>query len=434
MNATDRPSANPYGYFDEEAREYVITRPDTPTPWINYLGEGRFGGIVSNTGGGYSFDRDPRHRRVSRYRYNAVPADQPGRYVYLRDQESGRVLERDLAARQAGAGRVRVPARRRLHAHRAPSAARHRLRAPLLRPAGRGRASPGRASSGSLRVRNRGDRPRRLRTFSYVELCFPDAVVDQQNLDWAQHIVRSRFDGRRRPRGHGLPARHDLLRVERRAARLRLRPRDVRRPLPRPRGADRRRAGRADEHRARRAETASARSATSSSSRPARSGEIVFVLGIGRRARTTLERRVSRLPRPGARSTAAFAALRERTGTAISRSFVVETPDPELDAMVNVWNQVQCRTTLHWSRFVSAYETGLGRGMGTRDSAQDTLGTVHAAPERARDDADAALAPPVPRRPHVAPVLPADRRGLARASRPSCPSGRSGSATTTSGS
>ena len=79
----------PYGYVDEEAREYVVTRPDTPTPWINYLGEGRYGGIVSNTGGGYSFDRDPRSRRVSRYRYNGIPGDQPGRYVYLRDQETG---------------------------------------------------------------------------------------------------------------------------------------------------------------------------------------------------------------------------------------------------------------------------------------------------------------------------------------------------------
>ena len=77
--------SNPYGYFDEEAREYVITRPDTPTPWFNYLGEGRYGGIISNAGGGFSFDRDPKNRRVSRYRYNALPMDQPGRYVYIRD-------------------------------------------------------------------------------------------------------------------------------------------------------------------------------------------------------------------------------------------------------------------------------------------------------------------------------------------------------------
>ena len=79
---------NNYGYYDENTREYVITRPDTPTPWMNYLGEGGYGGIISNTAGGYSFDRDPKYRRITRYRFNAIPIDQPGRYIYLRDQES----------------------------------------------------------------------------------------------------------------------------------------------------------------------------------------------------------------------------------------------------------------------------------------------------------------------------------------------------------
>ena len=79
---------NNYGYYDENTREYVITRPDTPTPWMNYLGEGGYGGIISNTAGGYSFDRDPKYRRITRCRFNAIPIDQPGRYIYLRDQES----------------------------------------------------------------------------------------------------------------------------------------------------------------------------------------------------------------------------------------------------------------------------------------------------------------------------------------------------------
>ena len=78
-----------YGYFDDEAREYVITRPDTPLPWINYLGSEAFFGIVSNTAGGYSFYRDARLRRLTRCRYNNAPLDLGGRYVYLRDDESG---------------------------------------------------------------------------------------------------------------------------------------------------------------------------------------------------------------------------------------------------------------------------------------------------------------------------------------------------------
>ena len=67
--------SNPYGYYDELTGEFVITRPDTPTPWMNYLGQGGYGGIISNTAGGYSFDRDPRNRRVTRYRYNAIPVN-----------------------------------------------------------------------------------------------------------------------------------------------------------------------------------------------------------------------------------------------------------------------------------------------------------------------------------------------------------------------
>ena len=78
-----------YGYFDDERREYVITRPDTPLPWINYLGNQDYFGLISNTAGGYSFYRDARLRRLTRYRYNNVPTDTGGRYLYLRDDETG---------------------------------------------------------------------------------------------------------------------------------------------------------------------------------------------------------------------------------------------------------------------------------------------------------------------------------------------------------
>ena len=78
-----------FGHFDDEAREYVITRPDTPLPWINYLGSEDYFGIISNTAGGYSFYRDARLRRLTRYRYNNVPFDVGGRYLYLRDAATG---------------------------------------------------------------------------------------------------------------------------------------------------------------------------------------------------------------------------------------------------------------------------------------------------------------------------------------------------------
>ena len=78
-----------YGYYDNHNREYVITRPDTPTPWMNYLGNGQFSGMISNTSGGLIFHKDPGSHRITRYRFNQVPWDRPGRYLYLRDMEDG---------------------------------------------------------------------------------------------------------------------------------------------------------------------------------------------------------------------------------------------------------------------------------------------------------------------------------------------------------
>ena len=74
-----------YGCFTEDGREFVITRPDTPAPWVNYISNGRYTGLVSNTGGGFSYWMDPRDSRITRFRYNALPWDRPGRYVYLKD-------------------------------------------------------------------------------------------------------------------------------------------------------------------------------------------------------------------------------------------------------------------------------------------------------------------------------------------------------------
>jgi len=74
-----------YGVFDDAAREYVIRRPDTPLPWLNYLGQDDLFGLCTNTGGGYTFWRDARLRRLTRYRYNDVPLDSVGRYLYVRD-------------------------------------------------------------------------------------------------------------------------------------------------------------------------------------------------------------------------------------------------------------------------------------------------------------------------------------------------------------
>ena len=77
-----------FGFFDDDKREYVITNPRTPWPWINYLGTEDFFSLISNTGGGYTFCKDARYRRITRYRYNNVPIDDGGKYFYINDGEN----------------------------------------------------------------------------------------------------------------------------------------------------------------------------------------------------------------------------------------------------------------------------------------------------------------------------------------------------------
>src|ERR1035437_917800 len=377
-DAQARPGANDYGYFDESAREYVITRPDTPTPWINYIGEGRYGGIISNTAGGYSFDRDPRNRRVTRYRYNSIPVDQPGRYIYLRDQQTDEYwsptaapVKRDLDAYECrhGTAYTRIASRYR------------GIEAEVLYFVPLSSIDePAPCELWRLRVRNTGSTPRSLRSFSYAEFSFDDAFNDLTNLDWAQHIVFSSckdgvirvatkfkpltyfFGSSEAPAGYTCD-REDFVG----------RGRDLANPIVVETGAP--------------AHAHSPRGNSGGSLphdielAPGQERQIVFIMGATEKA-AEVARVVARFRKP-AEVASAFRILRDDWSVFLSR-FTVETPDADTNAMINFWNQVQCRTTLYWSRFVSGYESGLGRGMGTRDSGQDTLGTMHTVPDHAR--------------------------------------------------
>jgi cellobiose phosphorylase len=231
-----------------------------------------------------------------------------------------------------------------------------------------------------LRVRNVSARRRSIRTFSYVELGFPESVTDQQNLDWAQHIVRSRCEDGVVLVGTGFRPDTIFCSSSRRTVGFDgdresfVGPyRNLANPIVVERGAP------TDEGSPRGNSIASL--CHELDLEPGEQQEIVFVLGIAG-DRDEADRVVAAFRDPAA-AERAFAALREDWDAYLSH-LVVATPDPQLDAMVNFWNPVQCRATLAWSRFASGYETGLGRGMGTRDSAQDTLGTMAALPDRAR--------------------------------------------------
>jgi N,N'-diacetylchitobiose phosphorylase len=380
--------ANAYGTYDEKSGEYVITRPDTPTPWMNYLGQGTYGGIISNTGGGYSFDRDPKNRRVTRYRYNAIPNDQPGRYIYLRDQETGiywsptwqPIPARQLAGYECrhGPGYTRITSRYR------GIQAEVLYFVPLVSQPAASRGDPQEAPCELwlLRLHNTSRRKRTIRSFSYVEFSMWNADADLYNLDWGQHVLHSRVrDGIIRMETNSRPS------ITYFSSSLE------------PLGFDTDREVFIGSYRDL-ANPSTVEQGTPHNSQAARGNnvgvlchqfemelgeekEIVYILGVTDDG-GLIERQVAKY-RQMYNVLRAFEDLQADWKDYLGR-FQVETPDGAMNAMLNTWNQVQCRATLFWSRFVSAYETGLGRGMGTRDSAQDTLATVQNASLRARQN------------------------------------------------
>ncbi len=229
-----------------------------------------------------------------------------------------------------------------------------------------------------LRLTNLRSEPVTLRTFSYAELSFPDAMGDLHNLDWSAHVVSSRYDPKRR----AIVA----------ASRFKPTTEFFGADLP-PLGHDCDRDVFVGPYRGLEAPVVVAAGTPSNSTahrgnsigslchevtlEPGATARIVYLLGITEHPELIAEA-LGRFSDPGAVEAAMDAQRADWDG--YLGSFSVETPDADTNAMLNLFNPLQCRTTLFWSRFVSGYETGLGRGMGTRDSAQDTLGVVHAAP------------------------------------------------------
>ncbi|MFB6152024.1 MAG: GH36-type glycosyl hydrolase domain-containing protein [Haloarculaceae archaeon] len=361
-----------YGHVDQETGEYVIEQPDTPTPWINYLGEGIYGGIVSNTGGGYSFYRDPKNQRVTRYRYNAVPEDQPGRYVYLRDADTGEYwsptwqpVKEDLDEYECRHG----PGYTEITAEYDGVASEMLYFVPLGED----------CELWSLTLENESDETKTLQAYSYVEFSFPDAMADQTNLDWTGQIMRARVD-------------EDDGVIEMYSSAMEISythatSADVA-------GFDTQRADFVGEYGTLESpavvESGEATGSVATHDNVIGSFEHEVTLEPGERKRivfqTAPERDddlVEKYDDPAVVDEE-FAALCEEWDDYLS-ALQVDTPDDQMNTMLNVWNPIQCRSTLYWSRTASLYQAGLGRGMGTRDSSQDTLSIVHAVPDRVRE-------------------------------------------------
>jgi len=381
-----------FGFFDDEHREYVITRPDTPLPWINYLGCQAYFGIISNTAGGYSFYRDARLRRITRYRYNNVPFDLGGRYIYLRDDESGEFwspswqpTRHDLEnyTCRHGMGYTVIGSRYRgIEAHT-------NYFVPLDEN----------LEIWQLTITNQRSKRAALSVFSSIEFCLWDAQDDatnfQRNFSIGQvevedGVIYHKTEYRER-RNHfayftcsGKVETFDTQRE------VFVGPY---RGWERPVGVERGRLANSIAH-------GWAPIGAHQVKLEFESGEtqqIIFVLGYHENPQNqkfdppdsqTLNKRtvkpVIAKYLDSAIVDTAFQNLR-RYWNGLLSILQVETPDVHTNRMVNIWNAYQCMATFNLSRSASFYESGIGRGLGFRDSNQDLLGFVHMVPSRARE-------------------------------------------------
>ena len=380
-----------FGHFDDENLEYVITRPDTPLPWINYLGCQAYFGIISNTAGGYSFYRDARLRRITRYRYNNVPHDFGGRYIYLRDDESGEFWSPSWQ-----------PTRHDLEDY----TCRHGMGYTLIGSRYSGIAAhtnyfvplDENLEIWQLTVTNHRSQRASLSVFSSVEFCLWDAQDDatnfQRNFSIGQveiedGVIYHKTEYRER-RDHfayfACSGKVEAFDTQRDAFVGPYRSWDKPLALERGRLTNSVAHGWAPigAHQVK-AELA-----------PGETRQIIFVLGYHENPRDqkfdppdsqilnkrTVKPVIAKHLDSG-HVDAAFQNLR-RHWKSLLGILQVDTPDVHTNRMVNIWNAYQCMATFNMSRSASFYESGIGRGLGFRDSNQDLLAFVHMVPARAR--------------------------------------------------
>jgi N,N'-diacetylchitobiose phosphorylase len=360
-----------YGRFDNEAREYVIERPDIPVSWTNYIGVRDLCAVLSHNAGGYSFYKSAEHQRITRFRQNGVPLDRPGHYVYVRDDESGdywtiswQPVGRDLE-------RAHYEVRHGLSYSRfkcetAGIQAEQLIFIPVADD----------VELWDVRLKNVTEKTRRLSVFSYVEFSFHHIEIDNQNLQmslyasgssyldgiieydffyepWTYHYmaasftpdsydcVRDSFLGSYHTESDpvaviegGCSGSHELGGNSCGALHKRL------------------------------------------LLKPGEEQRLIFMLGVGPRAEgSTMRRKFSAFEAVDK----AFADLKEYWHRKLD-VFQCQTPNPGLDTMVNTWNLYQAETCVVWSRFASFIEVGGRTGLGYRDTAQDVMSVAHTNP------------------------------------------------------
>jgi cellobiose phosphorylase len=378
---------NKYGFFDDDNKEYVINKPDTPLPWINYIGMDKYFGIISNTAGGYSFYQDARLRRITRYRYNNVPADTGGRYIYIKDNDV-----------------VWNPGWKPVCESLDEYSCRHGIGYTIIKGRKNGIEAEvtyfvpvdENMEIWNLMLTNYTDKNKNITIFSFVEFCLWDAMDDmtnfQRNLNTGEVEVeneaifhKTEYRERRNHyayftcshRINGFDTSRDAFIGQYRGF---VNPDVVER-------------GKCTDSIAHGWYPVGVHQ-IDVTLKPGQIENIYFMLGY---IENNEEEKFSA---PGVINKKMFYETTKpyKNPEAINEAFDklkkywdellckfrVKTENEHVNRMVNIWNQYQCMVTFNISRSASFFESGISRGMGFRDSNQDLLGFVHMVPERTR--------------------------------------------------
>ncbi|MFO7447540.1 MAG: glycosyl transferase [Ignavibacteriaceae bacterium] len=376
-----------YGYFDDEQKEYVITRPDTPLPWINYLGTDNFFGIISNTAGGYCFYQDSRMRRLTRYRYNNIPMDNNGRYLYIKDGDTlwtpgWKPMRTNLDKYECrhGLGYTKI------------TSVKNELEVSALFFV----PMESRNEVWHVQLTNLSKKTKKIRLWGYIEWCLWEAYDDMTNfqrnystgqVEVEDGVIFHKTEYRER-RNH-----YAYFAVNQKTS-----------------GFDSSRDAFVGVHNGledpRAVLEGNCKNSTAYGWLPIgvhqadielKAGEVKtlnFLLGYAENSEDnkfnsdgTIRKdefnKVYSKYSDDKNVLNAFALHKEYWNHLLS-VYTAETPDTIVNRMVNIWNQYQCKVTFNMSRSTSLYESGIGRGMGYRDSNQDILGFVHMIPSKAR--------------------------------------------------
>ncbi len=377
-----------YGHFDDTNREYVIDNPRTPWPWINYLGNEDFFSLISNSAGGYTFYKDAKFRRITRYRYNNVPMDSGGRYFYINDGEN-----------------IWSPGWKPCKTELDSYECRHGMNYTVIKGEKNGITAsvlyfvPLKtwAEVQKLTLSNNSGKTKKIKIFSFVEWCLWNAVSDMENFQRNFSTGEVEIEGSVIYHKTEYKERRDHYAYY--SVNVPIQGYDTDREtfiglyngFEEPQVVASGKSGNTEAH----GWSPVASHYIEVELQPGESKDFIFVLGYVENkedekweSKNIINKRKAKETIAAFNTTAkvdaALADLRKYWDNLLS-IYSVDTGDDKIDRMVNIWNQYQCMITFCFSRSASFFESGIGRGMGFRDSNQDLTGFVHQIPVRARE-------------------------------------------------